>query len=171
MLSLRNIARYRKTRASKDRITFGQFQPDAEIAEAMAHPDWEPIETHYDCKVSEHLKRHYSDRDRLFTADFEVASPWVRIDGGCHVGCFSAINDKSVDGFFEGLENYIEIASGILGGRFIVDPREKNPFVYLHYWDIGRDPEWFQNTGLRLKQFLFNPRYSSDREEQFEIYE
>lgn len=165
------IARYFKTVASKKKIPLGQFEPSDEIAAELAHPDFGPIERHYGCEVSADLKRHARDRDLVFTSEFEVASPWVRLPGGCHVGYFSALNAKSVDGFFEGLENYIEIAGGILGGRFIVDPREKNPMVYLHFYDIGRDPEWFRSTGLRLSSFLYSPRYPSDYEEELEIYE
>lgn len=165
------ISQYLKTVRSKKKQTLGQFHPLEEIANKMACPDFATIERHYGCKVSSHLKRHYADHNLLFTSDFEVASPWVRLKGGCHVRAFSALNAESVNGFFEGLENYIEIASGIMGGRYIVDARETNPYVYLHFWDIGRDPEWFQNTGLRLKSFLFSPRYVSDYEDQFEIYE
>ena len=166
-----SIGRYLKIIASKKKIPLGQFEPSEEIAEELTHPDFELIERHYSCTMSADLKRHALDRNLVFTSEFEVASPWVRLTGGCHVGCFSALNAKSVDGFFEGLENYIEIASGIVGGRFIVDPRENNPIVYLHFWDIGRDPEWFRSTGLRLRSFLYSPRYPSDYENEFEIYE
>lgn len=165
------IARYLKTVASKTKIPLGQFEPTENIAEELAHPDFGPIERHYGCEVSAHLKRHARNRDLVFTSEFEIASPWVRLPGGCHVLCFSALNTKSVDGFFEGLENYIEIGRGIVGGRYIVDPRQENPMVYHHFWDIGRDPEWFRSTGLRLRSFLFSPRYASDYENSLEIYE
>ena len=167
----RSIVRYLKTVTSKKKILLGQFEPTEEIAAELMHPDFAPIEMHYGCKIPADLKRHAMDRDLVFTSEFEIASPWVRLPGGCHVGCFSPLNAKSVDGFFEGLENYIQIADGILGGRFIVDPREENPMVYLHYWDIGRDPEWFRSTGLRLSAFLYGPRYPSNYEDEHEIYE
>ena len=165
------IARYLKTVASKKKLPLGHFRPSKAITEKLAHPDFEPIERHYGCTVSAHLKRHAGDKDLVFTSEFEIASPWVRLPRGCHVGYFSALHAKSVDVFFEGLEDYIEIATGILGGRFIVDPRKENPMVYLHYCDIGRDPEWFRSTGLRLRSFLYISRYASHYKDELEIYE
>lgn len=162
----RGIARYLKTVALRKTIQVGQFEPSEKMAEELSRPDFEPIERHFGCEVPADLKRHAADRDLVFTSEFEVASPWVRLPGGCHVGYFSALNARSVELFFEGLENYIEIATGVLGGRFIIDPREEDPIVYLHYYDIGRDPEWFRNTGLRLKAFLYSPRYPSNYREE-----
>jgi hypothetical protein len=166
-----SIGRYLKTVVAKKKISLGQFELSEGIDEELAHPDFEPIERHFGCEVSPILKRHAADRNLVFTTEFEVASPWVRLPGGCHVLCFSALNAKSVDGFFEGLENYIAIARGIIGGEFVVDPRENNPMVYLHFWDVGRDPGRFRYTGLRLRAFLYSPRYPSTYEDELEICE
>ncbi len=165
MPSIRNIARYWKTQIYGKPLVYGSLDADESIEQDLANPDWGPIENHFSCEVSPHLKKHYSDRNLLSATLFEVNSPWITLPIGVHVRCFSPLNAASVI-FFEGLENYIQIARGVLGGRYIMDPRHVDPMVYLHYWDIGRDPEWFRSTGLTLKQFLFSPRYESEHEKR-----
>lgn len=170
MISLSGLSSYLKKRSIKTLPEKLKASECADTIEKLRKPEWKIVEDYYKKKVNSSLKKYY-ETDLIFDQDFEIVSLCSKLPVGCHVSHFTAITGETTDGFFEGLENYIEIASGIMGGRYIIDPTLSNPKVYLHFWDVGRDPSWFQDTGLTLKQFFEAKRIVSDFQEDLEIYD
>ncbi|SHI61350.1 hypothetical protein SAMN02745181_0500 [Rubritalea squalenifaciens DSM 18772] len=129
------------------------FAEDSKEAKALLAADWKPVEDHFKKPSSAMLKKLYKDPKKILMTSFEIVSKKIKIPEGLHVAAYEPINKESVD-FFEDLEKYIQIAYDPFGGRYIVDPTKDDPEVYLHYYDVGRDPEWFRSTGLRLSEFI-----------------
>ena len=155
-------------------VTLFQFLPmnapaleflaaDSVEAKALVTPNWKPVEDHFKKPAPKILKALYEDPKMVLMTNFEIVSKKIKIPEGLHVAAFDPIGKESVE-FFQDLEQYIEIAHNLYGGRYIVDPTKNDPMVYLNYYDIGRDPEWFRPTGLLLSEFLAAKKIVSDVE-------
>ncbi|MEO5915346.1 MAG: hypothetical protein ABIS50_14025 [Luteolibacter sp.] len=130
--------------------TIEKCPSDHEYAKELLSPNWEAVESHYGTSVPQIWKDFYLDPKKILQMDFELAVKTSEIPEGIHVQFFTPISELAVDGFFEGLEQYIDFASDGGGGRYVIDIREVDPKVYMHCYDIGR----FRFTGFTLSQFL-----------------
>lgn len=135
------------------KFRISSFDPESDHAKALLTPDWRPVEKHFGVEAPVILKRFYQDRGWLLQTDFDLVPMRCAISGGIHVQFFLPIGSSSVNGFFEGFEQYIGFASDGGAGRYVIDIREADPVVHYHLIGFG-GPNRFRSTGLKLSQFL-----------------
>ena len=133
----------------------GDFIPEQDdYAKKLLSPNWDVVEEYFGKPVPRVLKAFYQNPKKVLRVEFNLANRKIAIPEGIFVSSFDPIGPASVDGFFEGFEQYISFASDGGGGIYVINIAEENPKVYYHIYDIGEDPKHFRYTGLLLSDFL-----------------
>ena len=127
---------------------------DHEFAQSLLTPNWQLVETHFNSQIPQILKDYYSDPRAILQDNFDLKIP-KEVEGysTIHVEFFTPIDESSI-GHFEGFERFLDIASDGGEGIYFIDPKEDDAEVFLFVMD-GHD---LHPTGLRLSEFLKNPR-------------
>jgi len=136
-----------------------------EYEEKLLHPDWVLVEKHFGVPMPQDLKDYYANPAKVLQEDFYLDTP-IEVEGKkrIRVCFFSKIDKHSTEWTSdsrEGLEIFLDIASDGGEGCYLIDPKEPDPEVHLFIldtWDL-------LPTGLKLSEFLSNPRLEEDLED------
>lgn len=120
----------------------------AEHAQGLRHPNYAAFEKRYGCPAPAILQQLYENAASDLEGDFELklaASPKPLF-----VAYFLGIAEENMSLVWPGTEGFFVFASDGSGNRYVVDPLETDPIVYLYDHEIQKR----ESLNLSLSQFL-----------------
>lgn len=120
----------------------------AQYAEALRHPNYAAFEKRYGCPAPPILRQLYENAESELEGDFELKL--AAFPKPFFVAYFMGIVEENMSLVWPGTEGYFVFASDGSGNRYLVDPREADPTVYLYDHEIQKR----ESLNLSLSQFL-----------------
>jgi hypothetical protein len=155
VLALVTFALWRlRTRQNKD--TAAKHAADgAQYALGLRHPNYAAFEKRYGCAAPPVLRELYENAESDLEGDFEVQV--AAFPKPLFVAYFLGIAEENMSLVWPGTEGFFVFASDGSGNRYLVDPQETDPTVYLYDHEIKKR----ESLKLSLSQFLAVKRNKS----------
>ena len=155
VLPLMWLRRLRITRNKK-------LAADSAIAEelykqSLRQPDYAAFAAHYGCQPPPPLQQLYENADSNLEGDFELYLP--SFPKPFFIAYFMGIGNENMSIVRPGTEGFFPFANDGCGNRYIVNPREADPIVYLYDHEIHKR----ESLDVTLSKFLAAKRTKADR--------
>ena len=146
------LIRDRLTRPSRKQMA----EASREFLGRLAKPDLKSLEQHFGCSLPQSLIALYGNQTELMRHDFAVApNAQIPEDERYYISDYQPADAKSATDVWPGWELYFAFADDGCGNGYLIDPREKDPRVYLHDHETGK----LNKLCDSLSEFMQWPRF------------